>query len=220
MYIHVHAVMYLYVHGINMYVPCSDTYVPFCPILSRWVGFQMMACHGQSSTAKCWPHIRCCSHRDACHLKLPSLHSPWRILKPLCLLNSCGIVGVELPARNQGMRGTLPTMWGCLNWVYSIKLVCVVTLWSTGATWRHGNGPDSYSLSTSVSSIGPWMGKFSSSNVLKKTRLNKRSSGPILYYGFFGGCPPVGRRWHWKKSWGRAYQQSLKGTLSISSVML
>ena len=26
--------------------------------------------------------------------------------------------------------------------------------------------------------------------------------------------------WHWKKSWGRAYQQSLKGTLSISSVML
>ena len=41
MYIHVHVVMYLYVHGINMYVPCSDTYVPFCPILSRWVGFQM-----------------------------------------------------------------------------------------------------------------------------------------------------------------------------------
>ena len=28
------------------------------------------------------------------------------------------------------------------------------------------------------------MGKFSSSNVLKKTRLNKSSSGPILYYGF------------------------------------
>ncbi len=41
MYIHVHVVMYLYVHGINMSVPCSDTYVPFCPILSRWVGFQM-----------------------------------------------------------------------------------------------------------------------------------------------------------------------------------
>ncbi len=43
MYIHIDVVMYLYVHGINMYVPCSDTYVPFCPILSRWVGFQMSA---------------------------------------------------------------------------------------------------------------------------------------------------------------------------------
>jgi hypothetical protein len=28
-----------------------------------------------------------------------------------CLLNLCGIVGVESPARNKGMRGTLPTMW-------------------------------------------------------------------------------------------------------------
>ncbi len=36
MYIHVHVVMYLYVYGINimMSVPCSDTYVPFCPIPS------------------------------------------------------------------------------------------------------------------------------------------------------------------------------------------
>ncbi len=44
MYIHAHVVMYssLYVHDINMYVPCSDTYVPFFPILSRWVGFQMV----------------------------------------------------------------------------------------------------------------------------------------------------------------------------------
>ena len=49
MYIHVHVVMYLYVHSINMYVPCSDTYVPFCPILSRWVGFQMMTLNGQLS---------------------------------------------------------------------------------------------------------------------------------------------------------------------------
>ncbi len=115
----------------------------------------------------------------------------------------CGIVGVELPARNKGMRGTLPTMW------------------STGATYRHGIGPGSYSLSTPASSIGPWMGKFSSSNVLKKTRLNKRSSGPIWYDGFLGSHPPVERKWwHWKKSWGRAYQQSLKGTSPISSVML
>ncbi len=34
--------LYLYVHGINMSVLCSDTYVPFCPILFRWVGFQMI----------------------------------------------------------------------------------------------------------------------------------------------------------------------------------
>ncbi len=46
MYIHVHVVMYLYVHGINMSVLFSDTNVPFCPILSRWIGFQM---HGD------WP---------------------------------------------------------------------------------------------------------------------------------------------------------------------
>ena len=42
MYIHVRVVMYLYVHGINMSVLCSDTYEPFCPIMSRWVGFQMV----------------------------------------------------------------------------------------------------------------------------------------------------------------------------------
>jgi hypothetical protein len=30
------------------------------------------------------------------------------------------------------------------------------------------------------------MGKFSTSNVLEKTRLNRRSSGPILYDGFLG----------------------------------
>ncbi len=41
MYIHVHVVMYLYVHGINMSVLCSETNLPFCPVLSRWVGFQM-----------------------------------------------------------------------------------------------------------------------------------------------------------------------------------
>ncbi len=41
MYIHVHDGMYLYVHGIDTSVPYSDIYLPFCPILSRWVGFQM-----------------------------------------------------------------------------------------------------------------------------------------------------------------------------------
>ncbi len=31
---------------------------------------------------------------------------------PLCLLNLCGIVGLDLPARNKVMRGTLPKL-GC-----------------------------------------------------------------------------------------------------------
>ncbi len=44
MYTHVHDGMYLYAHGINTSVPCSDMYVPVCPILSRWVGFQMVIC--------------------------------------------------------------------------------------------------------------------------------------------------------------------------------
>ncbi len=57
------------------------------------------------------------------------------------------------------------------------------------------------------------MGKFSSSNVLKKTRLNKRSSGPILYYGFLGGRTPVGRRWQWKKSWGACIPTVFKGNI-------
>jgi hypothetical protein len=72
---------------------------------------------------------------------------------------------------------------------------------------------------TSASSFGPWMGKFSSSSELKKTRLNERSSGPILYDEFVGDIG-VGLRWPLKSSWGRAYQQSQKGTSAISSAML
>ena len=49
MYIHVYVVMYLYVHGINMSVSCSDTYVQFCPILSRWVGFQKAGAGGAAT---------------------------------------------------------------------------------------------------------------------------------------------------------------------------
>ncbi len=68
-----------------------------------------VACHTQSSTATCWPHTRCC------HTYLPSevveSAQPKGKTEPLCLLNLCGIVGVELPARNNGMRGTLPTIW-------------------------------------------------------------------------------------------------------------
>ncbi len=33
---YIHELIYLYEHGINMSVPCSDRYVLFCPILSRW----------------------------------------------------------------------------------------------------------------------------------------------------------------------------------------
>ncbi len=31
--------------------------------------------------------------------------------EPLNLLNQCGIVGVELPPRNKGKSGTLPSTW-------------------------------------------------------------------------------------------------------------
>ena len=62
------------------------------------------------------------------------------------------MVGVELPARNKGISGTLPTMQ------------------AAGATYRQGVGKGSYNLVTPARSIGPLMGSFSSSKVLKKTR--------------------------------------------------
>jgi hypothetical protein len=34
--------------------------------------------------------------------------------------------------------------------------------------------------------MGPLMDKLSSSKMMKNTRLNRRSSGPVLYDGFFG----------------------------------
>jgi hypothetical protein len=61
------------------------------------------------------------------------------------------MVGVELPARNKGISGTLPTMQ------------------AAGATYRQGVGKGSYNLTTPARSIGPLMGSFSSSKVLKKT---------------------------------------------------
>ncbi len=66
------------------------------------------------------------------------------------------------PGRNNGIRGTLPTTF------------------STGATYRHGVGDGSYSFTTPKSYIGPVMGNFSSSKVLKKTRSSRRSSGVKL----------------------------------------
>jgi hypothetical protein len=62
------------------------------------------------------------------------------------------MVGVELPARNKGICGILPTMQ------------------AAGATYRHGVGNGSYNLVAPALSIGPLMGSFSSSKVLKKTR--------------------------------------------------
>jgi hypothetical protein len=62
------------------------------------------------------------------------------------------MVGVELPARNKGISGTLPTMH------------------AAGATYRQGVGKGSYNLVTPARSIGQLMGSFSSSKVLKKTR--------------------------------------------------
>jgi hypothetical protein len=60
-----------------------------------------------------------------------------------------GMGGVELPARNKGIRGTLPTMQ------------------AAGATYRQGVGNSSYNLVTPARSIGELMGSFSSSKVLK-----------------------------------------------------
>jgi hypothetical protein len=54
-----------------------------------------------------------------------------------------------------------------------------------------------------------------------QVKLLKRAEKDEVEQEVIIGCrPPVGRRWHWKKSWGRAYQQSSKGTLPISSAML
>ena len=50
------------------------------------------------------------------------------------------------------------------------------------------------------------------SQVLKNTRWYNRSSLPILKSPFLGNSPLIGCRWQVKKSWGRAYQQSSKGT--------
>ena len=58
MYIHVHEFMNLYIRGTYMYVTCSDTYVLFCHILSRWVGFQMQSCAGPGPAPP--PPDRCC----------------------------------------------------------------------------------------------------------------------------------------------------------------
>ena len=57
-----------------------------------------------------------------------------------------------MPARNNGIRGTLPTML------------------AAGATYRQGVENGSYNLVTPARSMGPWMGRFSSSKVLNNTR--------------------------------------------------
>ncbi len=62
------------------------------------------------------------------------------------------MVGVELPARNKGISGTLPTIL------------------AAGAIYKHGVGKGSYNLVTPALSIGLLIGNFSSSKVLKKTR--------------------------------------------------
>ncbi len=62
------------------------------------------------------------------------------------------MVGVELPTWNKGISGTLPTIL------------------AAGAKYRQGIGKGSYNLVTPARSIGPQMGSFSSSKVLKKTR--------------------------------------------------
>ncbi len=50
MYTFMNVMVYMHVYVHTLSVPCSDMYVPFCPIPSRWVGFQAGR-HG-------WPSAR------------------------------------------------------------------------------------------------------------------------------------------------------------------
>ncbi len=53
-YVHVHTWAYVYINSWTctyMSVPCSDTYIPFCHILSRVVGFQMNVCRNAARQA-------------------------------------------------------------------------------------------------------------------------------------------------------------------------
>ncbi len=64
------------------------------------------------------PSPNCHSHGLTSQLLLPSYQSvaaasaqPYGKPESLCLLIMWGIVGVKLPARNNGIRGTLPTIF-------------------------------------------------------------------------------------------------------------
>ena len=50
--------------------------------------------------------------------------------------------------------------------------------------------------------------------------LQDSTTGSILYDGFLGSRPPIGHRWHVKKSWARAYHISAQGTSAKSSTIL
>ena len=110
-----------------------------------------VACHAQTATATGSPHTHCC------HAGHPLLqcHSC-----PQGSQTSCaGCTGEEWLVSSyqpgtKGIRGTLPTTLAA----------------GLGATYRQGVGMGSYSLVTPARSIGPLMGSFSSSKVLKKTR--------------------------------------------------
>ena len=119
------------------------------------------------------PRPNCHSHRFTSYTSLSRLPStaaesaqPNGKPESLRLLNMWGMVGVEFPARKQGIRVTLPTIfWAGLGATY---------------TGRQGVGDGSYSLISPASSMSPLMGNSSSSKVLKKTRVWRRSSGPDL----------------------------------------
>ncbi len=77
-----------------------------------------VACQSQSSTAKCWPHTRCC---HACHLKLPSLHSPLGTLNP-CACWTCN--PFQKPIENVALSAKWNVhiwnrLWNCSGRLYT-----------------------------------------------------------------------------------------------------
>ncbi len=139
-YILVHSIIQHYVLGIRLEPPCYDvlSLLHACavhcsqhPSFLRspwWSGLPGGACHAQTATATGWPHRRCCPAVRPLELRR---HSRTGSLNP-CACWMWGIVGVELPTRNNGIRGTLPTIfwtsatstkyilvYTCMHWVYT-----------------------------------------------------------------------------------------------------
>ncbi len=147
LYVLVHTIIQHHVLGIRLELPCDDVLsllrvccmlVPCIAhsILPFWGLFDGQASQAGLATPKLpQPQV------DLIDIAAPPsfrCSSVGTAMKPesLLLLNMWGIVGVKLSARNNGIRGTLPTIF-----------------W-TSVTSRQV-GDDSYSLITLASSIGP-----------------------------------------------------------------
>jgi hypothetical protein len=75
------------------------------------------------------------------------------------------MVWVELPARNKGISGTLPTIL------------------AAGATYRQDVGKGSYNFVTPARSIGQLLGSFSSSKVQVVTEVIRAASVGCILWG-------------------------------------